>query len=222
MATHSSILAWEIPWTEEPGWLQLMGLQRVGHDWATNTSFTLRSHPFSHTELPKALKSQVILPPSSATSQIPSKIVSTEGDFQSPKRWFLYDPKVACTWLFFFFFLAGVWDLNSWTRDWAHVPSTGSTLNTGSPGKSQSLYLLHSLSSLRWENTSAQISSKPMKLKSTRMKPLHWSTKTPPRLLPFNQSWETFGERFKLRLSLTYGKRPKCPRSFQRGLAYTT
>ena len=35
MATHSSILAWEIPWTEEPGRLQSMGLQRVGHDLAT-------------------------------------------------------------------------------------------------------------------------------------------------------------------------------------------
>ena len=32
MATHSSILAWEIPWTEEPGRLQPMGLQRVGCD----------------------------------------------------------------------------------------------------------------------------------------------------------------------------------------------
>ena len=32
MATHSSILAWEIPWTEEPGRLQFMGSQRVGHD----------------------------------------------------------------------------------------------------------------------------------------------------------------------------------------------
>ena len=32
MATHSSILAWEIPWTEEPGRLQSMGSQRVGHD----------------------------------------------------------------------------------------------------------------------------------------------------------------------------------------------
>ena len=30
MATHSSILAWIIPWTEEPGWLQSMGFQRVG------------------------------------------------------------------------------------------------------------------------------------------------------------------------------------------------
>ena len=32
VATHSSILAWEIPWTEEPGGLQPMGLQRVRHD----------------------------------------------------------------------------------------------------------------------------------------------------------------------------------------------
>ena len=32
MAIHSRILAWEIPWTEEPGGLQSMGLQRVGHD----------------------------------------------------------------------------------------------------------------------------------------------------------------------------------------------
>ena len=32
MATHSSILAWRIPWTEKPGGLQSMGLQRVGHN----------------------------------------------------------------------------------------------------------------------------------------------------------------------------------------------
>ena len=32
MATHSSILAWRVPWTEEPGRLQSIGLQRVGHD----------------------------------------------------------------------------------------------------------------------------------------------------------------------------------------------
>ena len=35
MAIHSSILAWEIPWTEEPGGPQSMGLQRVRHDLAT-------------------------------------------------------------------------------------------------------------------------------------------------------------------------------------------
>ena len=33
MATHSSILAWRIPWTEEPGGLQSVGSQRVRHDW---------------------------------------------------------------------------------------------------------------------------------------------------------------------------------------------
>ena len=36
IVTHSSILAWEIPWTEGFGGLPSMGLQRVGHDWATN------------------------------------------------------------------------------------------------------------------------------------------------------------------------------------------
>ena len=38
MATHSSILAWRIPWTEEAGGLQSMGSQRVGHNWAINTT----------------------------------------------------------------------------------------------------------------------------------------------------------------------------------------
>ena len=44
MATHSSILAWEIPWTEEWGRLQFTGSQRVTHDWVTNTikNHTLR------------------------------------------------------------------------------------------------------------------------------------------------------------------------------------
>ena len=38
MAPHSSTLAWKIPWTEEPGRLQSMGLHRVGHDWVTSLS----------------------------------------------------------------------------------------------------------------------------------------------------------------------------------------
>ena len=37
IATHSSILAWSFPWTEEPGGLQSLGSQRVRHNWATNT-----------------------------------------------------------------------------------------------------------------------------------------------------------------------------------------
>ena len=39
MAIHSSTIAWRIPWTEEPGRLQSMGSQRVGHNWVTSLSF---------------------------------------------------------------------------------------------------------------------------------------------------------------------------------------
>ena len=42
MATYSSIIACRIPWTEEPGRLQSMGSQRVGHDWVTNTWISLQ------------------------------------------------------------------------------------------------------------------------------------------------------------------------------------
>ena len=41
MVTHFSILAWKISWTEEPGGLQSMGSQRVGHDWVTNTQHVM-------------------------------------------------------------------------------------------------------------------------------------------------------------------------------------
>ena len=58
MATHSSTLAWRIPWTEEPGGLQPMRSQRVRHDWATNTNTSslngkiyLGSFSFLHTHL---------------------------------------------------------------------------------------------------------------------------------------------------------------------------
>ena len=51
MAIHSSILAWRIPWTEEPGGLQSMGLQRVRYDEVINThtmSLSLMSSRFIH------------------------------------------------------------------------------------------------------------------------------------------------------------------------------
>ena len=44
MAPHSSTLAWKIPWTEEPGRLQSVGLLRVGHDWATSLSLFTFMH----------------------------------------------------------------------------------------------------------------------------------------------------------------------------------
>ena len=42
MATRSSFLAWRIPWTEEPGWLQSMGSQRVRHNWVTQQQYLCR------------------------------------------------------------------------------------------------------------------------------------------------------------------------------------
>ena len=44
LATHSSTLAWRLPWTEEPGRLQSMGSKRVGHNWATSLSLSTFMH----------------------------------------------------------------------------------------------------------------------------------------------------------------------------------
>ena len=67
MATYSRILAWRIPWTEEPGGLQSMGSQRVGHDWVTNTFLGWGSHveaavlsPSCHTPAPPSLAGQYL------------------------------------------------------------------------------------------------------------------------------------------------------------------
>ena len=43
MATHSSILAWEISWTEKPGRLESVGLQRIGHDLVTKQTHILKA-----------------------------------------------------------------------------------------------------------------------------------------------------------------------------------
>ena len=63
MATHSSFLAWKIPWTVEPGRLQSMGLQRVRHDWATSLSLSLYSLERFMTNLDSILKSRDITVP---------------------------------------------------------------------------------------------------------------------------------------------------------------
>ena len=46
MATHSSIPAWEIPWTEVPGGLQSMSRKRVGHDWVTKKQQKIEGDKF--------------------------------------------------------------------------------------------------------------------------------------------------------------------------------
>ena len=60
MATHSSILAWEIPWTEKPGGLQFMGWQRIRHDWATKHTHT-HTHTHSNMGLPRGLRGRICL-----------------------------------------------------------------------------------------------------------------------------------------------------------------
>ena len=54
MATHSSTPAWKIPWMEEASSLQSMGLQRVGHDWATSLHFT--SYTYLRTRYSQRIK----------------------------------------------------------------------------------------------------------------------------------------------------------------------
>ena len=49
MTTDSSILAWRIPWTEEPGGLQFIGSQRLRHDWSDSMHTHARTHTHAHT-----------------------------------------------------------------------------------------------------------------------------------------------------------------------------
>ena len=58
IATHSSILTWRIPWTEEPGRLQYMGLQRVRNDWAYEHTYTYKEEMQLEVERPTERASQ--------------------------------------------------------------------------------------------------------------------------------------------------------------------
>ena len=60
MSTHSSIPAWEIPWAEEPGRLQSMGSQRVGHDWETNAIVFSCLLPMSREQLETSPKDRAL------------------------------------------------------------------------------------------------------------------------------------------------------------------
>ena len=56
MAIHSSILAWRIPWREEPGGLTSIGSQRVGHDWSTLACISIGRGKPNHTKLQRMCK----------------------------------------------------------------------------------------------------------------------------------------------------------------------
>ena len=64
MATHSSILAWEIPWTEEPGGLQSSRLQRVGHDCSTEQQLCIQNNctlTYKHSLVAQTVKNLPIM-----------------------------------------------------------------------------------------------------------------------------------------------------------------
>ena len=63
MVTHSSILAWRIPWMEKPGRLQTMGSQRVGHDWATSLSLSFTMNMGVHVSFWASLVAQLVKNP---------------------------------------------------------------------------------------------------------------------------------------------------------------
>ena len=85
-ATHSSILAWEVPWAEEPGGLQSMGLQKVGHDGATKQKLEYKL--FSARIWNTAFKALQGLP----TFQAPGAICLLFADFTPANRSSLLEP----------------------------------------------------------------------------------------------------------------------------------
>ena len=86
MATHSSILAWIIPWTEEPAWLQSMGSQRVRHNWATFTHFSTQ---FSSVQLSHSAVSSFLRPHESqhARPPCPSQTPGVYSNSCPSSRW---------------------------------------------------------------------------------------------------------------------------------------
>ena len=71
MATHSSVLAWKIAWAEEPGRLQFMGSQRVGHDWTTEHKHWGRWHRPKNDRISQRGRG-IIFPVLGATHRFPS------------------------------------------------------------------------------------------------------------------------------------------------------
>ena len=86
METHSGILAWKTPWTEEPGGLQFMRLQRVGHDWSDSTHTHLWAVVLEKT-LESPLDSKEIKPINPKGNQPWILIGRTDAKAEAPIFW---------------------------------------------------------------------------------------------------------------------------------------
>ena len=106
MATHSSILAWRIPWTEEPGGLLSMGSHRVGHDWSDLAAYIISyiyeisqekmlvfTTPVSRYNMSKISKIRQCL------NHSKKRVFSSTGDDFS-LLWMFYLSLPLCSWLF--------------------------------------------------------------------------------------------------------------------------
>ena len=78
MVTHSSILAWEIPWTEDPGRLQSMGLQRVGHGLATIQQQHLSKKDIQFSSVQLLNRVQLFVTPWTAVPQASLSITNSQ------------------------------------------------------------------------------------------------------------------------------------------------
>ena len=132
MATYSSILAWKIPWTEEPGGLQSMGSQRVGHDLATKQNVC----SCCYCEDKDRWKARFFFFLTSVHTIEFFLRFFFNADYLFSLYWIRYN----CCFCFMFsvFLSRGMWDLSSPTRDQTHTPCAGrwSLNHTGPPGKS--------------------------------------------------------------------------------------
>ena len=94
MATHSSNLAWRIPWTEEPGRLHSIQLERVGHDWATNATTTTYAeyiHPSPRLQKSDAIIAWVQCPEFHCIDQVHMQL-----------RFLGFNPLSIALWVYFF------------------------------------------------------------------------------------------------------------------------
>ena len=140
MTTHSSILAWRIPWTEEPGRLQSMGSQIVRHDWSDLACTHAQHHSDQRRKAQKIHNYHL-----GVQSTVP-KLDKTVGKFKI--RWNLREDKI----------LSGHWQDPPRTQGW-HIPLTKATPQLLSEGEfSIQMFIRHlrcakDIYQMRWWRT---------------------------------------------------------------------
>ena len=143
MAIHSSTIAWKIPWTEEPGRLQSMGSQRVGHDWATSLSLSKGFMPRGTFQCAGHCGESLLThAPTGDPLTLAGSFCSVSCRLTAPLPWVLVCPK----------FCLCPPSLESLFSPvlWKAYNQIILTFKTRLPGDSQSLYQISGLRSLTW------------------------------------------------------------------------